>query len=183
MPLSLIESKYPDARPEYLEAWVLQNYIKSLKEDIKEQEEKLAKLLKSLTMEQNDKVFAVIGMKQKRTINPKALKEHRPDLWKKYGKLSDKAVGKIFTECMTMEETIAACRHINEKLTDENITVSITDLEKGITKAEVRKLPEDCIHRESYGTDMHLEIRPEYVAKLERFNPYPTHEELEGEDE
>jgi len=59
----------------------------------------------------------------------------------------------------------------------------VSELQKGIGKAGMSKLPEGCIKTIMYPSDAHLEMRPEYVAKLPKHNPYPTHDdEAEGEE-
>ena len=131
--------------PEYIEAVMLQDDIRSLKDTLRKKENRYKTLIANLAGTQ-DEVYTVTDLKPIRTVDKHDRQEHLPEAYAATIGLTSTDVGKAMQDAYSREEINALIQSGNPTFWEAKSRVTVGDLEKFLGKKEVKKLDGTAIH-------------------------------------
>ena len=161
--------------PEYIEAVMLQDDIRALRDTLSKKEKRFAAVLAGLTGTE-DEVYAVSDLKPIRTVDTAYLKEHYPAEYAATVGMTASDIGKAMLEAYPRDMVNRLIQDEAPDIWDAKARVTVGDLEKYMGKKEAKKLE---------GTAIHTEMRITGKSRLVLRHPrkYPELAEPEEDEE
>ena len=161
--------------PDYIEAVMLQDDIRALRDTLSKKEKRFAAVLAGLTGTE-DEVYAVSDLKPIRTVDTAYLKEHYPAEYAATVGMTASDIGKAMLEAYPRDMVNRLIQDEAPDIWDAKARVTVGDLEKYMGKKEAKKLE---------GTAIHTEMRITGKSRLVLRHPrkYPELAEPEEDEE
>ncbi|MBO5118633.1 hypothetical protein J6B78_01775 [Methanocorpusculum sp.] len=161
--------------PEYIEAVMLQDDIRALRDTLSKKEKRFAAVLAGLTGTE-DEVYAVSDLKPIRSVDTAYLKEHYPAEYAACVGMTASDIGKAMLEAYPRDMVNRLIQDEAPDMWEAKARVTVGDLEKYMGKKEAKKLE---------GTAIHTEMRITGKSRLVLRHPrkYPELAEPEEDEE